>query len=693
MSDLRRRVVAVVQARMGSSRLPGKVLMPLAGTPALEFMLRRVRRARTVEAVVLATSTAPADDQVAALGERVGVAVHRGSEADVLDRVHRSAVDLGLGPGDVVVRLTGDCPFASPEVIDAVVGALLDDAGLAYVSNVSPPTFPDGLDCEALTFEALEVAWREAGEPHQREHVTPFVRERPDRFPARNVRSWLGERPPHRLTLDEPDDHRLLDEIAHAIGDDADLGTLYRFLRARPELAAINRRFRRNEGSIPAMRQAIAGRAPKPPIAESERWWRRREGLIPAGTMTLSKGPTQFVDGVAPKYLARGLGSHVWDVDGNEYLDYPLALGAITLGHRHPDVVRAIQHQLTESGTSFSLMHPLEVQLAERIREVVPCAEMVRFGKHGSDATSAAVRAGRAYTGRPMVARCGYHGWQDWAVDASYGIRARGVPDEVRALTVSFEYNDPDSLARLFDEHRGRIGTVILEPMTVTLPTDDFLARVRDIAHRNGAVLVFDEVVTGFRLAPGGAQEYFGVVPDLAALGKGIGNGLPISVVAGRAEVMEVFEEVFFSFTFGGETLSLTAALTVIDVMYRDGYWEHLTRLGRRISEGYRRLVEEFRLDQVTACVGLPQWSLLTFSDHAGTSGLVWKSLFQQEVLKRGILFNGNQHISLSHTDAEIERTLEAYREALGVVRFAVDNECAADLLEGRPIEPVFRPV
>ena len=686
-------MVAVVQARMGSSRLPGKVLMPLAGSLSLEFMLGRVRRARMLAEVVLATSVAPVDDEVAALGERLGVEVHRGSEADVLDRVYRAVAERGLDPRDVVVRLTGDCPFASPEVIDAVVGALLASSELAYVSNVSPPTFPDGLDCEALTFAALEAAWREAREPYEREHVTPFVRERPDRFPAINVRSWLGERPPHRLTLDEPDDHRLLDEIARTIGQDADLRTLYRFLRARPELAEINRRHRRNEGSLPVMMQAIAGRAAKPPIAESERWWRRREGLIPAGTMTLSKGPTQFVDGVAPKYLARGLGSHVWDVDGNEYLDYPLALGAITLGHRHQDVVRAIQDQLTESGTSFSLMHPLEVQLAERIREVVPCAEMVRFGKNGSDATSAAVRAGRAYTGRPVVARCGYHGWQDWSVDATYGIRARGVPDEVQALTVSFEYNDPGSLARLFDEHPGRIGTVILEPMTVTPPTDDFLAKVRDITHRNGAVLVFDEVVTGFRLAPGGAQEYFGVTPDLAALGKGIGNGLPISVVAGRAEVMEVFEEVFFSFTFGGETLSLTAAQTVIDVMYRDGYWEHLIRLGTRIGDGYRRLVEEFRLADVTACVGLPQWSLVTFAAHAGTDGLVWKSLFQQEVLKRGILFNGNQHISLSHTEEEIDRTLEAYREALSVLRFAVDNECAADLLEGRPIEPVFRPL
>ena len=433
--------------------------------------------------------------------------------------------------------------------------------------------------------------------------------------------------------------------------------------------------------------------ADKLSIAESDRLWARREGLIPAGTMTLSKGPTQFVDGVAPKYLSHGLGSHVWDVDGNEFLDYPLALGAITLGHRHPDVERAIVRQLSESGTSFSLMHPIEIELAERVRDIVPCAEMVRFGKNGSDATSAAVRAARAYTGRSMVARCGYHGWQDWAIDESYGVRARGVPEIVQALTVPFAFNDPASLEQQFDAHPGQIAAVILEPMTVVLPADDFLLRVKEITSAHGAVLIFDEVVTGFRFAPGGAQEYFGVTPDIATMGKGLGNGLPISVVAGRSDVMSVFEEIFFSFTFGGETLSIAAALSVLDVMFRDDYWEHLTRLGTRLQDGYRRLVADHGLDLMTACVGLPQWSMVTFSDHAEVGALMWKSLFQQEVIKRGILFNGNQHVSLSHTEAEIDRTLAAYDEALAVVRYARDNGAAAELLEGRPIQPVFRPM
>jgi glutamate-1-semialdehyde aminotransferase len=433
--------------------------------------------------------------------------------------------------------------------------------------------------------------------------------------------------------------------------------------------------------------------AAKLSIAESQRLWTSREGLIPAGTMTLSKGPTQFVDGVAPKYLARGLGSHVWDVDGNEYLDYPLALGAITLGHRHSDVERAVMRQLSESGTSFSLMHPIEIELAERIRDIVPCADMVRFGKNGSDATSAAVRAARAYTGRSMVARCGYHGWQDWAIDQTYGARARGVPEVVQSLTVPFTYNDAASLEKQFAAHPGEIAAVILEPMTTTVPADGFLERVQQITRAHGAVLIFDEVVTGFRFAPGGAQEYFGVTPDIATMGKGLGNGLPISVVAGTSDVMSVFEDVFFSSTFGGETLSIAAALSVLEVMFRDGYWDHLIALGSRLQDGYRSMVEDHELGAVTASVGLSQWSMVTFSDHAGVDALTWKSLFQQEVLKRGILFNGNQHVSLSHTEAEIDQTLAAYGEALAVVRYALDTDRAPQLLEGRPIQPVFRQV
>lgn len=250
------RAVAIVQARTGSSRLPGKVLLPMAGVPALAFMLHRVERSRVISQIIVATSTAEADDGIAELAADLAVETHRGSEYDVLDRFHGAAVALGLADDDLVVRLTGDCPFIDPEVIDDVVGVALDEPRVMYVSNVSPPTFPDGLDTEVVRVRALQAAWSEARDPRDREHVTPFVRLNPSRFPAMNVRCKLGDLSGLRLTLDEPDDYRLLAALATALGPDVGLAELVEHLAARPQLVRWNDRFHRNEG---AGHEAVAG--------------------------------------------------------------------------------------------------------------------------------------------------------------------------------------------------------------------------------------------------------------------------------------------------------------------------------------------------------------------------------------------------------------------------------------------------
>jgi glutamate-1-semialdehyde 2,1-aminomutase/spore coat polysaccharide biosynthesis protein SpsF len=241
-----------------------------------------------------------------------------------------------------------------------------------------------------------------------------------------------------------------------------------------------------------------------------------------------------------------------------------MALGPIILGHNYPSVTDAVMQQM-QDGTTFSLPHPLEVELAEMLVDIIPCAEMVRFAKNGSDATSGAVRLARAYTGRDIIACCGYHGWQDWYIGTT--TRNRGVPKVVQELTVPFEYNNIESLKRIFSEHPGQVAAVIMEPFGVEEPRDGFLQEVRDLALHDRALLIFDEIITGFRLALGGAQEYFGITPDLACLGKAMGNGYPIAAVVGPSEIMQLFDEVFFSFTFGGETVSLAAAIATISEM------------------------------------------------------------------------------------------------------------------------------
>ncbi|HEY9347381.1 MAG TPA: aminotransferase class III-fold pyridoxal phosphate-dependent enzyme, partial [Inquilinus sp.] len=278
--------------------------------------------------------------------------------------------------------------------------------------------------------------------------------------------------------------------------------------------------------------------------AASEAMLDRARQTIPLGAQTFSKSITQYPLGVSPYFAARGQGSRLWDVDGNEYIDFINGLASVTLGYNDPDVTAAVKAQV-DHGTIFSLSSPLEAEVAERLVAIVPSAEMVRFGKNGSDATAGAVRVARAYTGRDHVLVCGYHGWQDWYIGAT--ARNRGVPESTRALTHTFPYNDLAALDRLLDEHA--VAAIVMEPMNVAFPAEGYLQGVRERATRYGAVLVFDETITGFRVANGGAQELFNVTPDLTTLGKGIANGYPLSAVCGRRDLMMEMEEIFFSFT------------------------------------------------------------------------------------------------------------------------------------------------
>lgn len=422
-------------------------------------------------------------------------------------------------------------------------------------------------------------------------------------------------------------------------------------------------------------------------IEKSVRYWERAIRVIPSGTQTLSKSPTQFVQGVAPMYLSRARGSHVFDVDGNEYIDYLMALGPIVLGYTYPATDEAVRRQLG-NGISFSLMHPLEVELAELLVEIIPCAEMVRFGKNGSDVTSGAVRLARAVTGRDMIAAGGYHGWQDWFIGTTS--QNKGVPMAVRDLTKAFRYNHLEDLKRIFAENAGRVAAVILEPIHGEEPQEGFLQEVAELSRNEGAILIFDEVKTGFRFGLGGAQGHFGVTPDLACFGKAIANGMPLSALVGRREVMKELENVFFSFTNGGETLSLAAAIATIREMQREPVVEHIWREGKRLKDGYNAMAAELGLERMTNCYGLPPMTLVSFVGEDGKESVPLRSLFQQEVIRRGILFDDGHFVCYSHTPQDIQKTLQAYREALLIVRAAAEAGDVADKLEGQMIRPIF---
>lgn len=424
-----------------------------------------------------------------------------------------------------------------------------------------------------------------------------------------------------------------------------------------------------------------------PVITESDKLYQRALNVQKPVTQTLAKGPGQFSNGAAPKYLIKGSGSHVWDADGNEYIDLNAAIGPISLGYAYSAVDDAIRKQL-EDGITFSLMHPLEVELAELINRTIPNAEAVKISKTGADVCSAAIRVARAFTRRDKIFCCGYHGWHDWYI----GITSRnsGIPEAIQDMTYTFEYNDIASIEAALDD---TVAAVILEPFIFEAPQPGFLQQLADVCRANGTLLIFDEMWTGFRIALGGAQEYFNVKADLAVFSKACANGMPIALLTGRADVMELFNSEVFSYTtFGGEALSLAACIATINELKDKNVPAYLDKKGALLKDGYNQLAIELDMDRFTRCTGFNCRSIVLFTPAAGNN-LEVKTLMQQEMIKRGVLWAGFHNMCFSHTDEDINYILSAYREVLSIVKKAIENDDVKSHLRGEVLEAVFRKV
>ena len=422
-----------------------------------------------------------------------------------------------------------------------------------------------------------------------------------------------------------------------------------------------------------------------PNITQSLKMYKRGLKVQKPITQTLAKGPGQFSLGASPIYLKRGKGARVWDLDGNEYLDYNAAIGPLSLGYCYPVVDNAIKKQLKD-GITFSLMHPLEVEVSELIKSIIPNAEAVKISKTGADVCSAAVRVARAFTKRDKIFCCGYHGWHDWYI----GITSRnlGIPESTQNLTYTFEYNDIESIKASLDKD---VAALILEPFIFEAPKPGFLKELAAVCKANGTLLIFDEMWTGFRVAIGGAQEYFDVKPDLAVYSKACANGMPIAFLTGRADVMELFNKEVFSYTtFGGETLSLAACKATINELIKHNVPKYLDEKGALLKDGYNSIAKKHGVDKYTKCFGYNCRSMVIFTPEAG-NGLEVKTFMQQEMIKRGILWAGFHNMCFSHSDEDIAYTLSVYEEVLPLLKEAIESNTVAEKLRGKVLEAVFR--
>ncbi|MDC1045883.1 aminotransferase class III-fold pyridoxal phosphate-dependent enzyme [Candidatus Pelagibacter sp.] len=439
-------------------------------------------------------------------------------------------------------------------------------------------------------------------------------------------------------------------------------------------------------------------------IKNSNKLYKKALKIIPYGSQTYSKGVKAFSDGVSPKFLAKGLGCEVWDVDGNKFIDFVMGNQPLILGYADSDVNKAVNNQLS-LGSTFSVSNKLEIDVAELLVKHIPGAEGARFGKNGADATSIAVRLSRAITKRDHIAFCGYHGWHDWFVGTTD--LNGGVPKFNEQLAHSFSYNNIESLEKIFKKYKNKISCVIMEPITVAGPKSgkngstrwsdfdrkkNFLTDVKSLCKKNGALLVFDEVVTGFRYDIGGAQKMFGVIPDLGCFAKAMSNGIPVSAITGKKEYMKYLETTFFSFTYGGDCIGLAAAKATINKIEKKNVIDHLYKVGSRLKKGMNELIKIYDLEEMLECSGYPCRTVMTIKKFGKyKKPLITKSLIQQELMFRGVLWSQYHSICYSHKNLHIDKSLNAFEDAFKKLKNIVKNKKSIENnLLGKPCETVF---
>jgi glutamate-1-semialdehyde 2,1-aminomutase len=662
-------ILAIVQANMGSTRLPGKVLKEINGKPLIEILLQRLSRSEKIDKIILATAENKENNILSETVGNLGFGVFRGSEKDVLDRYYQAA--RRYSP-EAVVRITGDCPIIDPQLVDEVIG-LYQENNVDYANNIEPPTYPDGLDTEVFSFLALETAHEQTEKSFDREHVTPFIRTNGQfkRVNYSNETDLSGE----RWTVDDPEDFEVMENIINHFAPSLDFSwrDVLELKQSHPEYFEANQGIDRNEGAE---------------LSTGQKLWKRAKKIIPDGNMLLSKRAEMFLPEHWPTYFSKAKGCKVWDLDGNKYTDMSImSIGTNILGYHHLEVDEAVC-KVVEQGNMSTFNCPEEVYLAERLVELHPWADMVRFARSGGEANAIAIRIARAASGKDKVAICGYHGWHDWYLAANLGdettldghllpgLEPKGVPRNLKDTTFAFNYNDLDSLNKLIRDHD--IGVIKMEVFRSVKPEAGFLESVINLATENNIVLIFDECTSGFRETFGGLHKKYGVEPDMAILGKALGNGYAITAVIGRRDIMEAAQSTFISSTFWTERIGPIAALKTLEVMEREKSWEKITNTGKAIGKRWQALAEKYELPIEIG--GLP--ALVNFNIPVD-NWMKYKTFITQEMLKKGFLAANSVYVCTEHTNEIINEYFEYLDPVIATVSECENGKNVDELLEG----------
>jgi len=662
------KIVAIVQARLGSKRLPNKVIKVIDGSPMIEILLKRLSQSKLITKIVVATSIDSKDNKLKLLINKLGYECEQGSIDNVLDRYICVAEKF---EADIVVRITGDCPLVDPEIVDQVINKFKED-NVDYCSNTIPPTFPDGLDVEVFTLKALKKSSCMTTNNSDLEHVTPYLKESGN-FKTSCLKNEV-DLSEMRWTVDESLDFEVISAIFNNFSPDVDFSWIkvLELQKSSPEIFK-NSSLIRNEGFS---------------MSDGQKLWKRAKKIIPGGNMLLSKRPEMFLPDLWPSYFSKSKGCIVWDLDGKKYIDMSImGIGTNILGYGHPEVDEAV-HKTIDSGNMSTLNCPEEVYLAEKLIEINPWADMIRFARSGGEANAIAIRIARAATNKDKVAICGYHGWHDWYLSVNLssnknltnhllpGLNPKGVPKSLEGTVFPFNYNDFEGLVNLVDKEN--IGIIKMEVERTVGPQNNFLSKVRKLATDRNIVLIFDECTSGFRETFGGIYKKYNVEPDMAMYGKALGNGYAITAIVGKKEIMEAAQTTFISSTFWTERIGPTAAIKTLEIMERDQTWKTITKLGLYARNQLKSLADKYQIK-------IEQWGIPALTGYTllGRHPLHYKTLITQEMLKKGYLAGNTLYVCIHHTESVIDEFIFNLDPIFSLIKECEDGRDINSLLSG----------
>ena len=652
------KLITIIQARYSSSRFPGKILNQYEDISYLELLIKRLKKSKYIKKIIVATTKNPEDKTIQKICDKLKIDFFRGSENDVLDRYFQAAKFF---KAQNIVRVTSDCPLIDPKIIDKVLKIFFSKK-TDYATNTMPPTFPDGLDVEVFNYKSLLSAWKASRKNKRlREHVTTFMRENKyvTKINLKNEKDFSFL----RLTLDEIEDMKVINKVIDNFKNKFTFGIkeIENLYKKNKYIFKSNNHIQRNEGLN---------------LSKGQKTWKRANKLIPGGTMLFSKNPDLFLPQKWPAYFERSKGCNIWDLDGNCLKDLSyMGVGTNSLGYAHPEVEKKV-YQTVKKGAMTTLNSIEEIKLAERLLELHPWFDMVRYTRSGGEANSVAIRIARAASSKDKVAICGYHGWHDWYLSSNIGnanklnshlmnqVPINGVPKSLKGTVFPFDYNNFDQLKKIVSHNN--IGVIKMEVKRDFEPQNNFLKKVRDLATKNKIVLIFDECTSGFRQTFGGLHKYYGVKPDISIFGKALGNGYAINAILGTKDVMEACNSSFISSTFWTERIGPTAALETLNVMEKTKSWELITKKGKKIKKNWKKLSKIYGLElEIKGIDAIPNFKFIS-NNH-----LAYKTYISQEMLKKKFLASTAIYCSTAHKDKIINRYFDILDKIfLKIVKF-----------------------